>query len=574
MSHRMFVVAVVLVLTVFSSVRSQEPPPQTAPDETAARQKRAFELLDSVAGQVGTLRSPENRARIGSNVAELLWSHDERRARGIFVAVEEDINAGLNDADTDEQSHRHTMLVFGQLRGNIIERIAKHDPELALEFLRATRPPEDEQRPYEMEDEKSLELRLAGMIATRNPQLALKLGLQSLAKGFSEDLLTVLAQLQRTDKATSLSFYKAIVDKLKDADLAQDYLAMGLVMSLARNFPPPLADEQVYRDLIGVLWKTAVANGCANTNSTADDAPPICYQIALLFPRIEKYYGARAAPLKRWTPEAQSPEEAASIGRWGEIREVLEKGTVDEIMALAENYPEFQIPIYSRAYDKARESGDLARARKIAGDFPEEAQRPYLIAQLDKAQGLKVAVTPEQLAEIQKRLNSINGNAQRIRFLLYAAGEIGGGDRKAALGLLNQADQLLGSSQPGKAQVEGQIGLALLYCSLKSDRGFALMEALMPRLNELVAAAAALDGFDNNYLRDGEWTMTSAGGVGSILTLLAQSAWYFANLDLERSITLAAQFDRPELRLMAKSKIAQALLSTPPNQPPVSQVVH
>jgi hypothetical protein len=573
MSHRMLVVAV-LALTVFSSARSQEPAPQITADETVARQKKAFELLDSVADQVGTLRSPENRARIGSNVADLLWSHDERRARGIFVAVEEDINAGLRDSDTDEQRHRHTMLVFGQLRGNIIERIAKHDPELAMEFLRATRPPEDEQRPYEMEDEKSLELRLAGMIATRNPQLALKLGLQSLAKGFSEDLLPVLAQLQRTDKATSLSFYKAIVDKLKDANLAQDYLAMELVMSLAQNFPPPLADEQVYRDLIGVLWKTAEANDCANANTKTDDAPPICFQIASLLPRIEKYYGARAAPLKRWTPEAQSPEEAASMSRWGEIREVLEKGTVDEIMALAASYPEFQTPIYSRAYDRARESGDLARARKIAGDFPDEAQRPYLIAQLDKAQGLKAAVTPEQMAEIQRRLNSITGDAQRIRFLMYAAGQIGGGDRKAALGLLNQADQLLSSGQPGKAQVEGQITLAVLYCSLRSDRGLALMEALMPRLNELVAAAAALDGFDNNYLREGEWTMTSAGGVGSILTQLAQSAGYFANFDLERSITLAAQFERPELRLMAKSKIAQALLSTPTNQPPVSQAIH
>lgn len=570
MSHRLYVVVAVLLLTVSASVRSQEPTPQPASDETAARQNKAFELLDSVAGQFGALRSPENRARIGSNVAELLWSHDQTRARGIFVAVEEDINAGLNYSDTDEQSHRHTILVFGQLRGNIIERIAKHDPELALEFLRATRLPEDEQRPYEMEDEKSLELRLAGMIATRNPQLALKLGLQSLAKGFSEDLLPVLAQLQRTDKAAALNFFRTIVDKLKDANLTDDYLAMGLTTSLAQEFAPPRADEQSYRELIGVLWKTAVTNGCTGSS---DDVPPICYQIALLYPRIEKYYGPRAASLKRWTPNGQNPEEAASISRWGEVREALEKGTVDEIMALAPNYPEFQIPIYSTAYNKARESGDLARARKIAGDFPDEAQRPYLIAQLDKTQALKT-VTPELLADLQQRLNSLRSNAERVQLLLYAAVQIAGGDRKASLGLLNQADQLLGSSRPGKAQVEAQISLAMVYCSLKSDRGFAIMEALMPKLNELVAAAASLDGFDNDYLRDGEWTMTGAGGVGSILTQLAQSAGYFANLDLERSITLAAQFERPELRLMAKSKIAQALLSTPPNQPPVSQVIH
>jgi hypothetical protein len=417
-----------------------------------------------------------------------------------------------------------------------------------------------------MEDEKSLELRLAGMIASKNPQLALKLGLQSLARGFSEDLLPVLSQLQRTDKAAALIFFNAIVDKLKDAKLTDDYLATGLTISLAQEFAPPRSDEQAYRELIGVLWKTAGANGCTGSS---DDVPPVCYQIGSLYPRIEKYYGQRAASLKRWTPDAQNPEEAAAMSRWGEIREVLEKGTVDEIMALAGDYPEFQLPIYSRAFNKARESGDLARARQIVGDFPDEAQRPYLIAQLENKQALKTP-TSEQLAEIQRRFNSITGNAERIRFLLYVAMQIGVGDRKAGLGFLNQADQLLASSQPGKAQVENQLALAMAYCELKSDRGFAIMEALMPKLNELVAAAAALDGFDNNYLRDGEWTMTSAGGVGAILTRLAQGAGFFANLDLDRSLTLASQLERPELRLMAKSKIAQALLSGQPNQSSVS----
>jgi hypothetical protein len=104
-----------------------------------------------------------------------------------------------------------------------------------------------------------------------------------------------------------------------------------------------------------------------------------------------------------------------------------------------------------------------------------------------------------------------------------------------------------------------------MYCSLKSDRGFAIMESLMPKLNELVAAASVLDGVDNNYLRDGEWTMTSAGGVGSLLTQLAQNAKYFVDLDFDRSVALATQFERPELRVMATSKIAQAVLSNQPS---------
>jgi len=83
----------------------------------------------------------------------------------------------------------------------------------------------------------------------------------------------------------------------------------------------------------------------------------------------------------------------------------------------------------------------------------------------------------------------------------------------------------------------------------------------MPKLNELVAAASTLDGFENNYLRSGEWTMTSAGGIGELLTDLAQNAGYFAGSDFDRSVTLANQFERPELRLMAQLKIGQAILA-------------
>jgi hypothetical protein len=559
MSHRsLFINVTALVLLVSFSARSQGPAAARPSDEAAAKQKKAIELLKSVAGQMGSLRSAENRARIGSNVADLLWDHDEKRSRSLFASVQEDINAGLNDADSDQEAHRHTLMVFARLRGDTLERIAKHDPELALEFLRATRPAADPQLPYEMrEDEKALELRLAGLIAAKNPQLALKLGMQSLAKGLSSTLLPVLAQLQQKDKDAARSFYQAIVDKLKDANLAQDYLAMELILTLAHEFPPPLAEEQVYRDLMGVLLTGALANGCGAAN--ADDAPPICFQFGQVFSRIEKYYGQRAAPLKRWAEETQGVEDSASASL-AEVREVMGKGTVDEILALAAKYPDRKAQLYWRAMTKAKESGDVAKARQIASEFPDEGGRRYMLAQIDREQMWK-SVNADKLAALQQGLSSLRSNEERVQVLLYVASQVSGNDPKASLGLLNQAGQILDSMKAGKTQLEKQVALATLYCSLKSDRGFALMESLVPKLNELVAAASVLDGVDNNYLREGEWTMTSAGGIGALLTRIAQNAGYFVDLDFDRSVALSTQFERSELRVMAASKIAQAVLS-------------
>lgn len=566
MSHRSFLITFTISVLLFSvSARSQESAPLRGLDENAAAavRKKAIDLLESVAGQVDSLRSAENRARIGSNLAELLWDRDEKRARSLFAAVEEDIRTGFTDTDSDDYAHVRTLMVFWTLRSDTIGRIAKHDPELALEFLRATRlPAEAKLPPYVMGDtERSLELRLAGQVAAKNPQLALKLGLQSLAKGFSYDLLSVLSQLQLKDKEASLSFYKAIVEKLKSANLAQDSSATELALDLARSFQPPQADEQVYRDLIGLLLTSALANGCANAPSE-DDAPQICYEIGSVFSQIEKYYAPRAAPLKRWAGDAQDVDDPSSE-MWAPFRDVMENGTVDEILALALHYPQMQGQIYMSAMEKAAASGDFARARRIASDFPDEEQRGEMLAQIDRYQELR-SMNADKLALVQKELSSLRNNEERIQFLMYVASKIGGIDRKAALSLLNQAGQIIDSTKPGRTQLEGQITLAMMYCSLKSDRGFAIMEPLMPRLNELVAASATLDGFEHNYLRDGEWNMTAEGPVGGLLTALAQGAGYFAALDFDRSVTLAGQLERPELRLMAELKIAQSVLSSQP----------
>jgi hypothetical protein len=561
MSHRsLFITVAVLLFSI--SARSQEiTPPPRSDDDAAAVRKKAIDLLESVAGQADSLRSAENRARIRSTAAEMLWDHDEKRARNLFAAVEDDINSGFTDMEGDDSTRIRALMVFWQVRSDTINRIAKHDPDLALEFLRATRPVEDGQLPYRvLESEKSLELRLAGQIAAKNPQLALKLGRESLAKGFSGDLLSVLSQLRQKNKEASLTFYGEIVEKLKGADLAEDHDAAEFAGNLVRSFKPPRADEQLYRELLGVLLTSALANGCAKEQE--DTYPHICYEIGSVYSQMEKYYGPRAAPLKRWADDAQdlgfsSPEE------WGEVREVFEKGTVDEILALLPQYPGLQDQIYWGAMTKAKDSGDAARAQEIAAKVPDSGQRRYMLAQIESDQMWKL-VNAEKLSAVQQQLGKLRGSAEQIQFLLYVATQIGANDRKAALGLLNQAGQIIDSTRPGGPQLAGQLGLAMLYCSLKSDRGFAIMESLIPRLNELVNAAATLDGIENHYLRDGEWNMSGDGGLGSLLNNLSQNAGYFANLDFDRSVTLASQFDRAELRLMAQLKLAQSILAPHP----------
>ncbi len=537
---------------------------QHAPTADAALREKAFNLLDSLAGQISTLQSGENRARLGSNIAGSLWIHDEKRARSLLALVEDDIKAGLQNQDGDDPTDKHTLMVFLRLRVDTVERIAKHDAKLALEFLKATEPRFDKPPPYGVADsERALELRLAKEIAANNPDLALKLGRQSLARGFSSDLISLLRQLHRKHSEQGLILYQEIIVKLRNANLARNWEAMYFAKSLANTFTPPLADDSTFRDLINIFITSALANGCGNKVSD-DERSDFCRQIASLVSRMEKIDPVRAAKLKHWAPEVQEWERSRQ--GFDELSDLNQNGTVDEILALAAKYPQIEGDIHWQAMVKAQASGDVERARKIATDYGGDPERRRLmLAQLDRDQ-MWASMNDEKLAEVQRRLSTFTRIQERVGFLLFLANRIGPNDRKAALKLLNQASGIVDTMKPGKEQTKAQMGLAMMYCFVKSDLGLAIMESLVPKLNDLVGAAAKLDGYDNRYLRDGEWNMTGEGNVGSLLTGLAQNAGYFAWCDFDRAVSLAAQFERAEIRLMAQLKLAQGILAGPPKR--------
>ena len=144
-------------------------------DNTAALREKAFTLLESVAGQLNTLQSGENRARLGANIVDSLWKHDEKRARALLLLVQEDINAGLDVKKKLNQTDEHTFMVFSKLRVDTAERIAKYDGEAALAFFHATAPRSDKPLPeFLLYNERELELRLGRQVATTNPEAAMK----------------------------------------------------------------------------------------------------------------------------------------------------------------------------------------------------------------------------------------------------------------------------------------------------------------------------------------------------------------------------------------------------------------
>lgn len=551
-------ITAVIILTLFLSLNSK---PQT-PD-TAQRQK-AIDLLQSLATQLGNLQSPENRARIGANIADSLWTHDEKRARALFISIEEDINWGLRTREINNFRDNETSRVFMKLRIDTVTRIANHDPELALDFLKATAPIYENPPRSVVERERAFELKLAKQIVASNSDLALKIGRESLSHGFSDDLVSLLRQLHKKHREQGVALYKETVRKLRDVDFTDYPRAADFARSLAETLTPPVADEPAFRDLTNILVTAALKHRCGKPNQV-EDTRYFCGQVQLLLPRLQKVDPLQAAQLKQLAESDRQTWEDPHA-RYAEVQEALDSGVLDDVIALAEKYPEMKNEIYRRAVNRAQADGEIERARKIANSFngdPEVRQR--LLAGIDETVR-RASLTDEQLARVQTELDKIPRTRDRIGFLADMANRVGATNRPAALKLLDQATGLVETMSPGGDQTIIQLALALLYCVEKSERGLTMTQSLLPKLNELIDAAAKLDGFDMHYLRDGEWNMSANGMLGRVLTFMSENAALYAWCDFDRAVSMAAQFERAEIRMMAQVKLAQAILAGPPKR--------
>jgi hypothetical protein len=556
--------------------------------EQAELQRKALGLLDEVIGEMASLKLVENRIRLQAAAAEILWPHNQERAREIFNTAANDLSAvAAVNVEADEAQYYNLMNTTSQLRQRMLNIIGERDPKLALEFLRATRQPPPPQQPganfRQPDPELQLETQLAQQIAGRDPQQAMRIAEEVLSRGLTSNLIPLLDQLRTRDPEGASRLAANVARKLRTANFAIDYeataIASHLLLTTRAAEGAPTAngqqqavavtatqnsarrlqlDEAARRDLVNLLVNAATAT--RGNPRESGNAGALLSTMRQLMPEVERYAPAQAAGLRRHV----EGYERVLDGGPREQRQLMETGTPDAILeAAAKAAPEMRQQLYRTAAWKAFNEGNPERARQIIGSNIEGArQREQMLREFDQQMFWR-AVSEGKIEQAQTVLARTKSTDERIGMLLQLARVTSGkGNASVAAGFLDEAWNLASGRAKGHGQFSTQLQLAHTYALLASPRAFEIIEASVTHLNELVAAAAVIDGFGQEAFAQDELKAQEGYLWSALVVQCSQTLGTLARADFDAALAAADKFQRPELRLTARLAVARGILST------------
>ena len=555
----------------------------------AGLERKALRLVEEALAEAQSLKLAENRLRAQATAARLLWPHDAKAARAAFRAAADGVAELSAAVDPEDPQFYNAAQLVVQLRGELVHAAAPFDATLALEFLRATRPPYAEALTAagygQPSQEQALEMSIAGHLAAQEPQRALEIVEESLKKGVSTSLLNVMQQLRAKEPAAASKLAADIVRRLRVEDLrsqgeaasvAQQLLAMTrpavnssaspvvsttgtVVVSAGRVTPdaggPALLDEQMRRELVEKVL-AAVAGGAPNQGG----AYSLLQAFQMLLPELERTAPARVAALRRRVEEMERSFNP-HLGQLMPYQELMQQGTAEAVQEAARKAPaEVRDQLYMHAAWKVFNEGDAERARQILENISNPQQRAQARREMEQRAHWR-AVQQGDYKEARLTVSRLKTPEERVQALLQIAGRaVGAGDAETARQVLDEARGLVESQTRGHQQFGFRLQVANAYARFDAGASFEVVEAAVGRLDALIDAAEVLDGFGQDSFREGE--LKPQGGYiwSEMINQCAQALALLAKEDFDRAGAAAKKFRRPEARTSAQLTLAQNLL--------------
>lgn len=589
--YKLYALLLVVALVFPAAAAGQTPTPDekreaSLPPET---EQAAIKLLSEIARETQQFKLPENRVRAQIVVADLLWKADEQAARSTFQNAFGDLQnlfaninlpEGVELSSAERSKYYNLRYKLAELRKDYVLTLAARDSQSALNALAALKVKLFQE--YDPLATDELELQVTAVIVKNDPDKTYTVARQQLdANGVNYQFIQALQILHKKDSLLAANLGKDVIAKLKS-------LKIRVPSITATNSTPP--DPKTEIDFWQVASFTTAASEMNRTAALAkskkvvpllSDAEmkelveitagaflaagnPMQYSIIQVMPEIMRYSPAAAQRIRLKLDD----EMAKQLDKFVESNAyniATRDKSAAEMAKLADGLaPEARDPRYSEAATRALAENDPETARMIAARIKERKNYTYLFEQIDAAIPLGKARRGD-LAEVRKMLATLKTNGERVATLTELAAALAAkGDKEAAAALLDESLQMMPALIRKAPDLESAWKIAGVYSIAAPERSFTLIENGIAQMNEVINSGIRLDEFyDAGAVETDELLFKSMSTQG--LMHLPNSTGLIRNLaraDFERTVRLADKFERPEIRLFVRLRIAHALLDS------------
>jgi hypothetical protein len=558
-----------LALRAFGNPASK-PDLQKQREAAELAEKAAFAIVEQALSAAKNLRLPQNRIAVETECLQLLWGPDKSRAIGLLNQIATEFaQVSSEGPGTFASSNRLNSL--RQQRQQLVQFLGAVEPQMALEFLATTRPYVRMEPPEQEEaEERQIQLNLASQEAARDPRLALNIAEKRLDESdhIPFELLNILNVLASKDRGAETKLLREIVSRLDHGDLASDPQDLNFALNLLNSRSTNPGDQNASQNARDSDAEVAALSSLAESLAAAVLSPEFpndqIGNVETSLPALESLAPGQALSLRQKFAQYRQTMNPAQRS-WGDFNQAQQGGGAEQQLAIAQHAPkEIRDSMYQQIAWNLTNAGDFARSRRVA---EEKISDPGLRSQILQ-QGLKqassAALQKGQLDLARQLIEQLPPEQARATSLIQLATEAANASKgEFALELLAEAESLLGGRSQNAEEFGWQMQLVQAYTRWKPAHAVQLLDRSAKQVNEVLAAAAQVDGFVPTQLcfEQGELVLSNSYLMNSLIGQYAQAAASLADYDLQTARTMANRISRPEARLMVEIAVARSVLS-------------
>ncbi len=573
------------------------------------------ELILLAAEESAHLDDKPSAVRVQALAADLLWKHDQGRARQLFQRAFAAAVEYHRDGKGLEQEQLASGLSLSKpdLRLEVIRLISKHDAQLSRQFTdqyveekrleqEARRNKGNPQRHYDpafgaVDEAGHDSLHIAKQLLDVNKKEALGLAEQAFVKGVPQAAGYLFAEIAERDRAMADQLYLMALDRLQRDELP----VPGQLLLLAAypfgdenvwvssgdginsyHFPVSdkfIIDEKIVQRFIATAFTVLARNAEAHIRQLPDADARLgaaLFAAKLLRPRIAKYSPDR---LDAWQGLINALSNLVGDQTQLGVDKVLNQISnrtqpeaqtsiderIKELLNRAQNTNNFaqRDELYQRAALLADQKPDTAYALELADKISNREHRKKLRSWLNFEAAIR-AINARKLDEAYQYAIEVEAIDQSAYlFLQIARVALADKDLARAGDLLAEAAQKAVASDNTLEKLRALLALVNLYSQFDSPRGLDLA-------TEAVRTANKIQNYGPDQARLVR-SLETPSGKGLNVSVekteefdLGRALASLARADLEGAWLLAQSLENKPLRLMAVISVAASVFENKP----------